>query len=378
MMENSKFIINKNNLIENLNSLKIQNVCAMVKADAYGHGLESICKILKDKVSFFGVATLEEALKIRKYGIKTPILIVGICNDFYTALKNDISITVESEKQFFEIIENLENKKYLPENLRNNKSFKNCGKLKKNKNDEKLKDNEIFNKKLKIHIKINSGMNRLGISDIKEFNNVLNMLDKQKEIFFEGIFTHFATAGNDKDFFFKQLKFFEKFLNKIPSKYNPIKHLGGGDVLDIINLEEDKNYMFRVGLKLYVSPNPVLKIMSKITKIHNLKKTSRVGYSNGFICEKKRKIAVIPLGYADGINRKLSNVGVVKINDKDCKIVGNVCMDMFFVDVTDINCKVGDEVTIFQDSQIWASICQTIPYEILTNLRSSRMKYIVE
>lgn len=373
MPENSKFIINKNNLIENLNSLKIHNVCVMVKADAYGHGFENICQILKDKVSFFGVATLEEALKIRKCGIKTPILVVGICNDFHTALKNDISITIESEKQFLKILEDFKN----DESFKNNENLKNNENFKINKNLKNVKNNEN-NKKLKIHIKINSGMNRLGINNIKEFKNIINVLNKQKKIFFEGIFTHFATAGNDKKFFLKQLKFFKKFLSAVPQNYNPIKHLGGGDVLDIINLEEYQNYMFRVGLKLYVLPNPVLKILSKIIKIHNLEKASRVGYSNGFICEKRCKIAVVPLGYADGINRKLSNGGFVKINNKDCKIVGNVCMDMFFVDVTGVNCKVGDEVIVFQNSQIWANLCQTIPYEILTNLKPSRMKYIVE
>lgn len=342
MQENSKFIINKNNLLKNLNALKSDNICAMVKADAYGHGLENICRILDGKLKFFGVATLDEALIIRQSCIKTPILIVGICDDFQTALKNDISITIDNENQFLKIFESL-------------------------KSDEKLK----------IHIKINSGMNRLGINDIEEFKNILKILNKKQNIAFEGIFTHFATAGSDIKYFNKQFKIFNEFLKIVPSKYTPIKHLGGGDVLDVISPDEYKNFMFRVGLKIYASPHPVLKIVSKIIKILDLPKGNRVGYSNGYTCERDSRVAVIPLGYADGINRKLSNKGFVKIKNKKCRVVGNVCMDMFFIDITDIDCKIGDEIVVFENSEIWAKICETIPYEILTNFKHSRMEYVI-
>ncbi|MDD3397728.1 MAG: alanine racemase [Clostridia bacterium] len=341
MFENSKFIINKSKLIKNLNALKTNNICAMVKADAYGHGLKNISLILKDKVKFFGVASLDEAILIRQSGIKTPVLVVGICNDIAVVLKNDISITIDNENQFFDILKRMDN----------------------------------TDKKLKIHIKINSGMNRLGINNIDEFKNILKALYKSKNIIFEGVFTHFATVGNDIAYFNKQLKVFNEFLKTIPVLYNPIKHLGGGDVLDVINIVDYKDFMFRVGLKLFVSPNSILKIESKIIKILDLPKGSRVGYSNGYICEKNTKIAVVPLGYADGINRKLANKGYVKIKNKKCQIVGNVCMDMFFADITNINCEIGDKVIVFENSKIWAKICDTIPYEILTNFKYSRMKY---
>lgn len=344
MIQNSKFIINKQKLIENFNALKSDNICAMVKADAYGHGLKSICQVLKQSVKFFGVASLDEALQIRQLDIKTPVLIVGICNDFQKALQNDISITIDNEKQFLEML----------------KEVKNAG------------------KKQKIHIKINSGMNRLGINDKNEFKKILKALTSSKNIIFEGIFTHFATVGSDEIYFNKQLKIFKEFLKLIPPIFNPIKHLGGGDILDLIKIEDIKDFMFRVGLKLYTTPHSVLKIESKIIKILKLKKGSRVGYSNGYICEKDTKVAIIPLGYADGINRKLSNRGFVKIKNKKCKIIGNVCMDMFFTDITQIDCEIGEKVIVFEDAQRWAKICETIPYEILTNLKHARIEYLIK
>jgi len=350
MQNKSVFIINKKNILKNLKNLNSNYICAMVKADAYGLGLKTICQILKGRVNYFGVASLDEALKIREFDKATSILVVGICEDFITANQNNVDITIDNLLQLTNIA-------------------------------EKIKEKNLEDK-LNIHIKINTGMNRLGINSIAEFKKALQLLNKYKCFTFKGIYTHFATATSDVFYFKNQLKKFQEFLNEIPSIYNPIKHLGGGDVLDILtnankfNIDINKNgFMFRVGLKLY---DNVLKINSEIIKILILPKRSRVGYSNGFICEKNSKIAVVPLGYADGINRKLSNKGTVKINNKVCKIVGNVCMDMFYCDVTDIDCDIKDKVTVFKDANEWAKICDTIPYEILTNFKYSRMQYVVE
>ena len=424
----SKFIINKKALLSNLNNLPTKNICAMVKADAYGHNIETVCKILKNKVSFFGVANMEEALRIRKVDKESKILIVGYCNDIELAVKHNISLTVNSFKQLEIINKNLkkrksyQNKKIKKQFFKKENSFSLKAKKSINngkKIDYNLQTNKIDTKKLCLHIKINSGMNRLGISDIQELKKCIKIFLHNKNLCFEGIYTHFSTLDCDKAFFYKQFKKFKSLINEIPSFFNPIKHIGGGAVIENLNKKELDLYMVRVGYKLYTTPNSVLTITSKIIKIHELKYRDRVGYSNGYVCDKKTKIAVIPLGYADGINRLLSyktyktnktyktksknncklknntfikedneykntknfNTNIyVKINGKKALIVGNVCMDMFFVDVTNIKCNVFDEVIVYDGKTLnkWALKCLTIPYEILTSLNYERMKFTIK
>lgn len=343
-MSYSTFFFNKQGLIENFNNLGADNICVMVKANGYGLGCETVCKTLFGKAKFFGVATVDEGLQIRKFDKTTPVLIVGIAQNFWTAYENDLSITIDNLEQLQKI----------------DKKIKNC----------------IINKKLKIHIKINSGMNRFGINNKKTLKKIIKIIRNNKKIVFEGIFTHFSTIIEDNLFFEKQLKMFNELIKVVPPIFNPIKHMGGGDVLKKIKVKDYHDFMFRVGFNLY--GKNVVKIESQIVKIHNVKKRERVGYSNGYIADKATQIAVIPLGYADGINRKLSNQGCVKIKNKKCLIVGNVCMDAFFVDITNLNCKNGDKVLVLYDVSSWAKICQTIPYEILTSLNYSRMKYIIK
>lgn len=338
----SKFIVNKKQILENLDNLNYDNICAMVKANAYGLGLKPICKILFGKVNFFGVANMQEALKIRAFDKKTAVLVVGITENFKQAIKKNISITIDNIYQF----ERLE--KYLI-----------------NKN--------VF---IKIHIKINSGMNRLGINQKIIFADILKRIQTNKKIILEGIFTHFSTIIEDERFLLKQMTTFVNFINLIPNNFTPIIHIGGGQILRKIKSEVIKklfkNCMIRVGIDLYKNS---ITIESKIIKIHNLKKFDRVGYSNGFICKKNTKVAIVPLGYADGINKKLSGKCFVFIDNIPCKIIGNICMDMLFVDVSDKNCKVGDKIVILKNENYWAKIIKTIPYEILTNLNYTRLDY---
>ncbi|MDD3862747.1 MAG: alanine racemase, partial [Clostridia bacterium] len=224
----SFFVIDKKKLLENLNALKSKNICFMVKANAYGHGLLGICEILRGKVKFFGVATLEEALIVRKIDMITPILVVGISDFFddelsvYNVIKKviekNISITIDNIKQLQMIL-----------------LFLN----KENKEREKA-DKAAERLKLKIHIKINSGMNRLGINDLNEFKEILKIINGNKNLIFEGIYTHFATATSDIPYVNKQLKIFEKFLKCIPPIFNPLIHLGGGDIVDLPEFQKQK------------------------------------------------------------------------------------------------------------------------------------------
>ena len=332
IMRNSKVIFNRQQLLKNLKSLGAENVCAMVKANAYGVGVKKVCTALLGKVKYFGVANMPEALEIRTFDKTTPILVVGISSDFDNAILNNIDLTIESVEMLLILQKYIKN----------------------------------TNKKIKIHLKINTGMNRLGLDTINEFKVCLKIIQKSPNIVLAGVFTHFATINEDNIFLQKQIKKFKQFCNIIPPIFNPIIHIGGGSIVKKINITKHPEIMVRAGLELY---RHTIKIESKIIKIRNIKKGDRVGYSNGFVADKNYEIGIIPLGYADGINRKLSNLGYVKLGKQHCKIIGNICMDMFFIDLTNKNAKLGDTVQIFWDEDHWAQTLDTIPYEILTNLR---------
>lgn len=361
MMSNGKKIINEKQLLKNFEEIKKlldekKKICAMVKADAYGHGIEKISKILINKVDFLGVSNINESIIIRKLRQDIKILIVGKTYCFKECLENNISFIIDSLEHF--------------------ESLLNFMKL----------DNSR-EKCINIHIKVNTGMNRLGINSIDEFKNIYRIA-KIKGINIEGITTHFSTADCDKRFFEKQVKIFKRFLQEIPKDENPIINIGGSAILDKKNEEiiKDLNFdMVRVGIALYgynaenISKKikPILKIESKIIKILYLKKEEYLGYSKGFQAKQDMKIGIVPLGYGDGIWRNLSNKGTINVLTKDenfnrhintCAIIGNICMDMFFIDLTNLNfVKEGDKVVIGKDMKKWFKILQTIPYEILTN-----------
>ena len=343
-MENFKKLeISQKNLYGNLEKIKkIANnkkICVMVKANAYGHGINKICRLLENKVDFFGVANINEALKIRAI-TNNKILIVGKTYEFDLCIKNNISFAIDGARHLEKLI-----------NFLNKKPTNNC---------------------INIHIKVNTGMNRLGVCDINEFKKLYYLCEENK-INVEGVFTHFSTADCDSTFFLKQLKIFDNFINEIPKRNLPMVHVGGSGVLtQIVNGVNFEFDMIRVGIALYgyckgLKVKPVLKIKSNLIKVFTVEKGERVGYSNGFIATKQTKIGIVPLGYADGVYRKLKAGGLVKIKNKKYKIIGNVCMDMFFVDLTNSNINEGEEVVVFEDAKKWAQILGTIPYEILTN-----------
>lgn len=344
----STLILSKKNLIKNFENIKSKKTCAMVKANAYGHGVKFVCKALQNRVEYFGVANLFEALEIRGFNNEKKVLIVGVCQNYLSAIKNNISFTIQSMEEFDNLLKIIEKHNFL---------LKKMGKIGN------------------FHIKINSGMNRLGIKNVFEFKKLIKKYLNFKYKFllnFEGIFTHFSTADCDKIFLKKQVIEFKKFLNQIPPILSPLVHIGGGAAECV--LEDFPGAMLRVGLKLFL-PNQVMSVESKVVNLVKIKCGERVGYSNGFIAKKDCRIAVVPLGYADGVSRKLGGRASVKIGRKYFPIVGNVCMDMFFV-LVDKNVMVGDKVVVFNSAKKWAKICNTIEYEIFTNIHSARMNIV--
>jgi alanine racemase len=232
-----------------------------------------------------------------------------------------------------------------------------------------------------IHIKFNTGLNRLGFSE-NETGELLEKL-KAENIKVEGLFSHLAASEDfgEKDFSLGQLEKFKRISEKIISGlgYRPMLHLC--NTSGILNYPEAHFDMVRTGIGLYGFGNsaeedtnliPIAELKTIISQIHHLEKGESVGYNRAFIAEKPTKTATLPLGHADGINRIYGKgKGIVSINGKPAPIIGNVCMDMIMVDVTEIECSEGDEVIIFgkkKSAEDFARRAGTISYELITSI----------
>lgn len=316
-------VIDYQSIKKNLKAFSSKKLCVMVKANAYGLGMKEICEFLKNKVDFFGVASYDEAVKVREL-INTPILIATTQRDIQKCKEHGFHFIVDN---FLDL--------------------------------ELSKQCEALNL---VHIKLNTGMNRYGFDcEDKHVIKKLKLALKNQKI--AGICTHFYNLSDKKTTKKQYLKFrkIKKFLN-----VDCITHFGGSGV---INYDFDYD-MIRVGIGIYQNPNQVLRIYSHIEKINTYSR-GELGYEGKFKITKDTKIAILPIGYADGLLRSFSGLSV-KINGKDCKIVGQICMDCCFVDVTKINCKVGDKVSVLPDLKKASLHTKLTEYEILTGFSKIR------
>ena len=304
----------------------------VVKANCYGLGLKCIKSSIKGGANYLAVSSLEEALSIRKI-TKEKILILEPINPKYISLarKNNITLTISS-------LEYLNN----------------------------VKDQEFT-----CHIKINTGMNRLGINSKEEFDEVYNII-MNSNITLEGIYTHIYKASDSKCTN-NQFKKFEYITSDIDLNTIPIVHIPNSET--IFNYKK-KPYIngCRMGIIMYgfsndIKLNSVFSLISKVIEIKHIHSGDTVGYDGKYTASGDESIAVLPIGYADGILRHNSGRNVY-INGKEYKIVGNICMDMLFVKVDD-NIKVNDEAYIIKDNdhinQI-ASYLDTINYEVMCSI----------
>ena len=334
-------------------------VLAVVKAFGYGSEATEIAKLLKNKVDYFAVAYSNEGIILREAGIKTPILVL------HPQIQNLKDIV----------------KHRLEPNLYNFKIFDAFLQLA----DETILMN------YPVHIKFNTGLNRLGFwhTDVP---NIITAVKKSNNIKVESIFSHLAASEdpNEQEFTIGQINNFAYIVKQF------YEHLGYKPMIHILNTSGVINYpkaqfdMVRLGIGLYGFGNnqqetAQLKnthtLKSIISQIHIIQPGETVGYNRAFVASKPTRSATIPIGHADGISRKLGNKeGFVFINNQPAPIIGNVCMDMIMVDVTKIECKEGDQVIIFNHQQhieYIAHKCETIPYEILTAI-SQRVKRLVK
>ena len=349
------------------NTLKTP-VMAIVKADAYGHGAKIVAPLLQQNgADFFGVSNIEEAIELRDYGVTKPILILGYTpsNLANELIKYDISQCVYS----------LEYAKELSQNA------------------------VACNKTLKIHLKLDTGMSRLGFDCRDDNLNGIESALKSAELknfYLEGVFTHFAVSDRNEQqedgFTDAQYTRFYKAVDYLKShgvvaKYNHCCNSAA------ICLDKEKHFdMCRAGIILYgLTPSsdlklpqdfiPVMNFKSVVSQVKEIHKGDTVGYGRTFKAQADMKVATVSAGYADGYSRMLSNKGYVLINGSRANIIGRVCMDQFCVDVTDIpNVKRDDEVLLFgKDLPVeeLANAIGTINYELVCAV-SSRVKRIVK
>lgn len=330
-------------------------IMTIVKADAYGHGAVEIAKVaLYNGSSALGVAIVDEGVQIRKNNISVPILILGYTPEskLEEVVKYDLIQTVFTYEMA----------------------------------DAVSRAATKLQKTAQIHIKLDTGMGRIGFfPDSKSVDTILE-INKLKNIKINGIFTHFAASDEqDKSFTYSQAKLFQDFCNELESKglYIPIKHVSNSGA--IIDLPQFSFNMVRAGIIVYgmypsnnvdntkLDLKPAMSLKTQISYIKDVPKDFCISYGRTFTTKKTSKIATIPVGYADGYSRLLSNKGRVLVNNQFANIVGRICMDQFMIDVSDIeNVNIGNTVTLIgkqNDKSVTAeelaSIIGTINYEIV-------------
>lgn len=328
-MKNFKYI-NHDNLISNINHFKSKKICAMVKSNAYGHGLREIVKLIDEHVDMFGVVSVEEAVKVREL-TELPILICSKVDDYKTCRKNKIDVMVDDENDLMD-----------------------C--LKKDMRQS-------------IHLKINCGMNRFGVKSPLAMRIINDVLEYEK-IKLKSIYTHFSCTDNKK-ITKNEEKNFQMLRSEI-TQNAPICFGGSG----IFDYDYDFDIL-RLGIGMYgygdKNLKPVLKICSYVSKVFFASKGEKIGYGTHFFAHRDTFFAIVPVGYGDGLRRNMSGKFEVFINGKKRKTTGNICMDAFFVEV-DESVSIGDEVVVMADAEYMAKKSETISYEILTGFSNFRGK----
>lgn len=367
--------INKNSLLHNIQIIRAElsphtKLMAVLKANAYGHGLKEISQLVSSKVDWIGVDNNFEALALKKSGITNPILILGYTrdNDLREVIENDISFVCYSIDQL----------KY-------------------------INTLELY-KKAKVHLKVETGLNRQGIQQL-ELKKAVEIIKRSETIFLEGLSSHYANIEDtlDSTYAMYQLENFQKE-TKILKKRFPNILLNTAASAGVLLYPQTHLDMVRVGISLYgiwpsretmIAMNmkrkktfklrPVLSWKSVVAQVKEIQVGDSVGYGRSWYAARKSTIAIIPVGYSDGYDRQLSNSGRVIIHDTYAPVIGRVAMNMIIVDVTDIaNVKRDDEVVLLGKGiqneinvEELSVKVDTIPYEILARINPELRRLIV-
>jgi alanine racemase len=355
--------VNLDNVVHNLNEVKRvvkegTKICPVIKADAYKQGVMEIARTYIDEgVDMLAVAVLDEALEIRKELKDIPLLVLGYTPEesFGLAIENDITLTIYTYDQGLKI-------------------------------NERCK---LLDRYATLHIKVETGMNRLGFLPTEKSRDEIIELKKLERLGIEGIYTHMARADEyDKTAAKRQQRRFDDFYGMLAEKglEIPLRHVSNS--ASIIDLPEFNYDMVRPGIMLTglypsdevnksnVELRQTITLKARIALIKTIQKGEGVSYGHKFLAHKEMRVGTLPLGYADGFSRLLSGKMEVSVNGVRCRILGRICMDQCVVDLTDLpDAKMGDEVIIYDDDRAKglnidqvADLLGTINYEIITML----------
>ena len=354
--------VNLNALVDNFNHYRAfmkpeTKLVCMVKADAYGAGAVEVAKTLQDhRVDYLAVAVADEGVTLRKAGITCNIMIM---NPEMSAFKTMFDYNLEPEVYSFRLLDALVHA---------------------------ARHEGITG--WPVHIKFDTGMHRLGFDPVEDIDNLISALKKQKAVIPRSVFSHFV--GSDSDDFDSfsdgQFEIFDKASTKLQDAFNHriLRHMCNSAGIE--RFADRQLDMCRLGLGLYgIDPydnsilNTVSTLKTTILQKHNVRAGESIGYSRKTVLERDSVVAAIPIGYADGLNRRLGNRKCYcLVNGQKADYVGNICMDVAMIDVTDIKCDEGDSVEIFGEHlpvTTLSDVIGTIPYEVLTGV-SGRVKRI--
>jgi len=340
------------------------SIAPVIKADAYGHGSVKVARQILSSdlgIKLFCVALPEEGIVLRENGIKSEILLLSPLfpkdDVIEVVLKNNLIFSV-SDAEFFKF----------------------------------LKKSSVLKKRaapVKIHLKIDTGMGRVGLFP-EEALEIVGAVLRDKKFVLDGIYTHFACANCDKDYTLYQLGVFNNLIRKIRQKFNFLpKYLHAANSAAILNFPESYFNLVRPGLLIYglypfsgaesmIPLKPALSLVARVACLREMPRNRKISYCGTYITKRRTKIAVLPIGYADGVTTLLSNKGRVLIRGEFAPIVGRVTMDMIMVDVTHIpGVSVGDEAVIIGQqggkkitAEDIGELNGMINYEVVCNIAS--------
>lgn len=354
-MRGTKLYVDLSAIDFNLKSIKTKvgentNIMPVIKATGYGTGDIGLKDtLLKNGINIVAVALTEEGVNLRRNDFKMPIVILN------QPLAEEIPYIVDN-------------------NLTPGIAVLDFA---KRLNEYSKEKNVVTN----VHVEIDTGMGRIGVKP-KDAVQFIKEVKKLDNINVEGVYTHFSSADTSEEYTNKQIENFEFVLNKLKMENIEIKYKHACNSAGIIAYPQAHYNLVRPGISLYgyhpdeslkdkIELKPSAELKSKVSFIKEVEEGTAISYNRKFITNRKSIIATVPIGYADGIKRNLTNKGKVYINGKFAPIVGTVCMDGFMIDVTDIpNVKIGDEVVIFDNKHITleelAKTCDTITNEIIS------------
>ncbi len=335
-------------------TLPSAEILAVVKANAYGHGLIEIAKLLDKKVAYYGVASVDEALRLREFGMQAPILLFGIhfANQIKPAVESKIILSVSSLEQA-ELMNEVASE---------------------------------VNGAATVHIKVDTGMGRLGIP-LKDALAVIQKIHTLSQLKLEGIYTHFPVSEKKNDSFTnQQIRRFISLIHALDKKgvHFAFRHAANSGA--VVNYRDSHLNLVRPGLSLYgiytdevlsnkINLKPVLSWRTRVVLVKEIAEGESVGYGQSYIAKEKTNIAILPIGYGQGYPFSLSGKGSVLIHGKSYFLAGRVSMDYAVVDIGNDSIQTGDIVTLLGtdgertiSAELLAQLANTIPYEIVTQI----------